>query len=146
MVLAVSLLYNNFKFLVGLAKISQKIVSSKSNILQDCIARYSAGYKLLARCEIFITCKISCKIIVILQEFLQEIKILQVFLQVLHARFSLFSCKICKKTDILRCKISKKYRNIRPRLWDLSCMIIARIVNVRTRWFDLGTIKGAYSR
>ena len=36
----------------------------------------------------FIPCKISCKIIVILQDFLQEIKILQVFLQVLLARVS----------------------------------------------------------
>ena len=39
------------------------------------------------------------------------------------------------------CKISKKYRNIRPRLWDLACMIIARIVDVRARWFDLGQLR-----
>ena len=36
------------------------------------------------------------------------------------------------------CKISKKYRKVRPRLWDLACMILARIVDELARWFDLG--------
>ena len=38
------------------------------------------------------------------------------------------------------CKISKKYRKVRPRLWDLACMILARIVDELARWFDLGMI------
>jgi len=36
------------------------------------------------------------------------------------------------------CKISKKYRKVHPRLWDLACMILARIADERARWFDLG--------
>ena len=39
------------------------------------------------------------------------------------------------------CKISKKYRKVRPRLWDLACMILARIVDELARWFDLGKLK-----
>ena len=72
-------------------------------------ARYSAGYKLLARCEIFISCKISCKI--------------QVFLQVLHARFSLFSCKICKKTDILRGRLARSARNTEIYVQDYGILL-----------------------
>ena len=84
---------------------------------------FSRIYKLLARCEIFISCKISCKITVILQDILQEIKYLQVFLQVLHARFSLFSCKICKKTDILRGRLARSARNTEIYVQDYGILL-----------------------
>ena len=119
---------------------------------QKSVTRHIFQKQHLARlyCKIFSRIQASCKMwdFYILQNFLQDNSDLARFLA-RNKNLASFACKIF--TIFLQdmqenghfawtsCKISKKYRNIRPRLWDLACMIIARIVDVRARWFDLGS-------
>ena len=84
-------------------------------------------------------------VLVILQNFLQArnrdlVKLLsrnnksrKFYLQDFHHFHATY---ICKKTDILATwtpwKICKTY--IQKYVWDLACLILARIVDIRARW------------
>ena len=120
------------------------------------MTRYIFQKQHLARlyCKIFSRIQASCKMwdFYTLQNFLQDNSDLARFLARNKNLAGFLASVACKIFTIFlqdmqenghfawtSCKISKKYRKVRPRLWDLACMILARIVDELARWFDLGS-------